>query len=425
MACVGKNVGICEDHRCKSLLSSLRTWSAIHARDSVDAGSSAARPTHCCRLHLLKKSILIHSGARSLPRVGLVGPLPPPSGGMANQCEQLVELLRSEGVEVDLVQTNSPYQPAWAGRIPMLRAVFRLLPYLARLWVVAGRVGVMHVLANSGWAWHLFAAPALLVARLRRTPVIVNYRGGNADPFLSHGPGYVLRMLARASMRVTPSVFLQRVFAKHGLSAQVIPNIIDLSRFAPRPPRSFGDSPHIVVTRNLEAIYDIPTAIRAFASIRNAFPGATMTVAGSGPELANLQALALRMQLGDCVRFSGRIDNASIPALYASADCLINSSTVDNMPISILEAFASGVPVVSTRAGGIPDMVEHGVSGLLVPVGDDRAMAREVVHLLQNPEFASSLRRAGLADAQKYAWPQVRAKWLNAYGESATHGSAP
>ncbi len=368
---------------------------------------------------------MIHTGARSLPRVGLVGPLPPPSGGMANQCEQLVKLLRSEGVEVDLVQTNSPYQPSWAGRIPMVRAVFRLLPYLARLWAVAGRVGVMHVLANSGWAWHLFAAPAMVVARLRGTPVIVNYRGGNAEPFFSHGPDYVLRMLARASMRVTPSVFLQRVFAKHGLSAHVIPNIIDLSRFAPRPPRSFGDAPHIVVTRNLEVIYDIPTAIRAFAAIRKSFAGATMTVAGSGPELANLQALVLHLQLGDCVRFSGRIDNASIPALYASADCMVNSSTVDNMPISILEAFASGVPVVSTCAGGIPDMVEHGVAGLLVPIGDDKSMAREVVHLLQNPEFASSLRRAGLADAQKYAWPQVRAMWLNAYGASATCRRAP
>ena len=225
-------------------------------------------------------------------------------------------------------------------------------------------------------------------------------------------------------MRVTPSVFLQRVFARHGLSAEVIPNIIDLSRFKPKLPRSFGDSPHIVVTRNLEPIYDIPTAIRAFAVIKKSFAGAKMTVAGSGPELAKLQSLVLKLQLKDAVRFTGRIDNASIPALYASADCMVNSSTVDNMPISILEAFASGVPVVSTCAGGIPDMVEHGVSGLLVPIGDDEAMAREVLRILQHPKLASGLRQAGLTDAEKYAWPQVRAKWLDAYIRSATSGSA-
>lgn len=366
----------------------------------------------------------ICSGASRLPRVGLVGPLPPPSGGMANQCEQLARLLQSEGVDVELVRTNTPHHPQWVGRIPLLRAAFRLVPYVTHLWAVAGRVNVMHVLANSGWAWHLFATPAIVIARMRGTPVIVNYRGGNADPFLVQAPGYVLRMLAQASMRVTPSGFLQRVFAKHGLSAEVIPNIIDLSRFSPTPPRSFGDSPHIVVTRNLEPIYDIPTAIRAFACVQKIFVGAKMTVAGSGPELANLQALVLKLQLDNSVQFSGRIDNASIPALYASADCMVNSSTVDNMPISILEAFASGVPVVSTCAGGIPDLVEDGVSGSLVPIGDDEAMAREVLRVLQNPELASSLRQAGLAEAEKYAWSQVRAKWLNAYVWSATRERA-
>jgi glycosyltransferase involved in cell wall biosynthesis len=103
---------------------------------------------------------------------------------------------------------------------------------------------------------------------------------------------------------------------------------------------------------------------------------------------------------------------------------MVNSSTVDNMPISILEAFASGVPVVSTCAGGIPDMVEHGVSGLLMPIGDDEAMAREVLRILQHPAIASGLRQAGLAEAGKYAWPQVRVKWLDAYVRSAASGRA-
>lgn len=364
-------------------------------------------------------TVMANPGTCLLPIVGLVGPLPPPAGGMANQCEQLIRLLRSEGVQVEVVRTNAPYYPTWVGRIPMLRAVFRLAPYLANLWVVAGRVDVIHILANSGWAWHLFTAPAMVVARLRETPVIVNYRGGNADPFFTQGPKYVLRMLAKAKLRVTPSVFLQRVFQKHGLDAHVIPNIVDLARFTPSLPRAFGDSPHIVVTRNLEPIYDMPTAIRAFAVIRKAFANARLTIAGSGPELANLHALVDQLQLGNCVRFAGRIDNASIPALYASADCMINPSTVDNMPISILEAFASGVPVVSTRVGGIPDVVAHGVSGLLVPVGEPDAMAQEVLRILQNPTIFSGLRQAGMAEADKYAWAEVRAKWLDAYVRSA------
>ncbi|WP_366522183.1 glycosyltransferase family 4 protein [Candidatus Accumulibacter sp. ACC003] len=355
------------------------------------------------------------AGRQAWPAVCIVGPLPPPSGGMANQCEQLLRLLGDEGLAVELVRTNPPYRPAWVGRVPLLRALCRLLPYLCHLWQAAGRAQVLHVLANSGWAWHLFAAPAIVIARLRQTPVIVNYRGGNADGFFASAPRYVLGMLGGVSMRVTPSGFLRRVFSVHGLSAEVIPNIIDLSRFAPAPARSFFDAPHLVVTRNLEPIYDIPTAIRAFAAIRSDFPAARLTVAGSGPELARLQALVAELSLQDGVCFSGRIENAAIPALYAAADCLLNPTTVDNMPISILEAFASGVPVVSTCAGGIPDLVEHGVTGLLVPVGDHQAMAREVLRVLQDAALAAGLRQAGLAEAQRYAWPQVREKWLKAY----------
>ena len=353
------------------------------------------------------------------PRVALVGPLPPPSGGMANQCQQLMQLLASEGVEVELVRTNCPYRPAWVGRIPLLRAVFRLVPYLGSLWWSAGRVHVMHLLANSGWAWHLFATPAVIIARMRSVPIIVNYRGGSADAFFANAPGYVLRMLARASLCVTPSAFLHTVFAKYGLPSTVIPNIVDLVRFSPAPPRAFGNAPHLVVTRNLEPIYDVATAIRAFALIRTTYPGATLTVAGTGPELARLRALVARLELDGAVHFSGGIENVGMPILYASADCALNSSTVDNMPIAILEAFASGVPVVSTCAGGIPDLVAHGVNGLLVPLGDDQALAREALRVFQNPQLASDLRQAGLQEAQKYAWPQVRAMWLESYSRLA------
>lgn len=182
---------------------------------------------------------------RRVPPICLVGPLPPPSGGMANQCEQLIILLRSEGVDVQLVRTNAPYRPALVGAVPGLRALFRLIPYVADLWRATGSAGVVHVLANSGWAWHLFSAPALTVAWLRGKPVVVNYRGGEADAFLARAPGQVHWQLRRAALLVTPSVFLQRVFARHGLNATVIPNIIDLTRFRPvhRPPP--GDTPAV------------------------------------------------------------------------------------------------------------------------------------------------------------------------------------
>jgi glycosyltransferase involved in cell wall biosynthesis len=343
---------------------------------------------------------------------------------MANQCEQLSRLLRDEGVAVELVRNNPDYRPAWTARVPVLRAAMRLPPYLWRLWRCAGRVDVMHVLANSGWAWHLFAAPAVWVARARGIPVIVNYRGGNAAVFFTRAPRHVFATLRMASSCVTPSAFLQRVFAGHGLEATIVPNIVDLSRFEAALPRDFGDAPHLIVTRNLEPIYDIGTAIHAFAAVRRVFPGARMTVAGSGPELANLRRLTHDLGLAACVSFPGRIANAEIAALYATADCMLNPSTVDNMPISVLEAFASGVPVVSTDAGGIADMAEHGVSALLVPVGDAARMGEAAIRVLGDRPLADRLRAAGREAAQAYAWPRVREQWMALYRRLAA-GEAP
>lgn len=351
----------------------------------------------------------------AVPIVCIVGPLPPPSGGMANQCEQLARLLKAEGVVVEVVRNNPDYRPRWIGHVPVLRAFARLVPYLFALWRAAGRAEVMHVLANSGWAWHLFAAPAVWIARLRACPVIVNYRGGHADTFFARAPAHVLRTLGRASARVTPSSFLQRVFAQYGLDAEVVPNIIDLSRFKPAPGREFGRAPHLIVTRNLEPIYDIATAIEVFAEVRKVFEEARMTIAGTGPERDRLIAQAETLGLASALTFSGRIDNAEIPALYASADCMLNPSTVDNMPISILEALASGVPVVSTNAGGIPDMVEDGVSALLVPIGNAAVMAQATIRILSDRALADAQRAAGLADVARYAWPRVREQWFAVY----------
>ncbi|MBU1979293.1 MAG: redoxin domain-containing protein, partial [Gammaproteobacteria bacterium] len=107
-------------------------------------------------------------------RIALVGPLPPPYGGMANQTRQLAELLRGEGVAVELTRVNAPYRPTWVEPLRGVRALFRLLPYLARLWAAAGRNDLFHIMANSGWSWHLHAAPAIWIAKLRGKVVVVN-----------------------------------------------------------------------------------------------------------------------------------------------------------------------------------------------------------------------------------------------------------
>jgi len=351
-------------------------------------------------------------------RIGLVGPLPPPSGGMANQTRQLAGLLRAAGAEVSLVQVNAPYKPAWAGRLQGVRALFRLVPYVWMLWRTAGKVRLFHVMANSGWSWHLFAAPAIWIGWLRGVRVIVNYRGGEAEEFFSRSFRWIRPSLGKVTTIIVPSGFLADVFNHRGVATRIVPNIVNLNRFTvgKRHVYTRGDAgPHLLVTRNLEPIYDIDTALRVLQQLRESFPEATMTVCGSGPERKRLEALAQTLEIASAVVFTGRLDNEQVAGLYPSADVLVNPSLADNMPNSVLEALASGVPVVSTRVGGVPYLVQHEKTALLVPPGDVDAMAKAITRVLESPELAAHLVTAGLAEIQQYTWSNVREQLQSVY----------
>lgn len=356
---------------------------------------------------------MIFAGLPGL-RIGLIGPLPPPSGGMANQTRQLAELLAGAGAIVTTVQVNAAYKPRWIGHVPVLRSLFRLAPYLMSLWHAAGTADIFHVMANSGWSWHLFAAPAIWIGHLRGVAVVVNYRGGEAGEFLARSHRLVHFTVRRARALVVPSGFLQNVFFRFGMESQIVPNIIDLDRFHPREP-GCSASPHLLVARNLELLYDNETAIRAFEIVRTRFSQARLTIAGSGPDEQRLQLLVGQRGLSESVHFVGRQEREAMASLYRSADLMLNPSLADNMPNSVLESWASGVPVVTTNVGGIPYLAQHGINAALVPPGDPSAMAGACVQLLSDHVAWQRLARAGLQEARRYTWTCVQPILTNVY----------
>ncbi|KKO49373.1 hypothetical protein VT06_07260 [Arsukibacterium sp. MJ3] len=337
---------------------------------------------------------------------------------MAMQTAQLLQLLNnSEQVNASLVAVNPAYNPQWVGKIPLVRALFRLIPYFWQLHKAFKHTDVVHLMANSGWAWHLFAAPAIWLAHWHKVPVIVNYRGGLAANFLKTQHRWVLPTLKKAAVIVTPSAFLQTVFQQYQLSCHIIPNIVDTGIFYGKLKTSLALAPHLVVTRNLEAIYDVATAIRAFALIISQLPQARLTIAGSGPEYATLLALVAQLQLADSVSFCGQLNRTEMAKLYASADIMLNPSTADNMPNSLLEAMAAQVLIVSTNVGGIPYMVKDQHDALLVPVAAEQEMAAAVMSLVKQPQLTEKLAGAARQKVNQYLPAEVIPNWLQLYQE--------
>jgi glycosyltransferase involved in cell wall biosynthesis len=199
--------------------------------------------------------------------------------------------------------------------------------------------------------------------------VILNYHSGEAADHLARWRHTAIPMMRLTRRIVVPSPYLVEVFARFRLPSEAIFNIVDASRFRFRERRTLR--PAFLANRNLEAHYGVATLLHAFALIQHKRPAASLVVAGDGSQRAELETLARELNLNN-ITFTGAIPAERMPALYDAADIYLNASEVDNMPLSILEAYAAGTPVVTTDAGGIPFILSHEETGLLVPTGRRR-----------------------------------------------------
>ncbi|OLC64135.1 MAG: hypothetical protein AUH69_12865 [Actinobacteria bacterium 13_1_40CM_4_65_12] len=282
------------------------------------------------------------------------------------------------------------------------------LPSLLRL----RRADVAHVFSASYWSFLLAPVPAILAARGFGKRIVLHYHSGEAEDHLAKWGALVHPWLRLVDETVVPSVYLRNVFTRHGYRARVIPNVADTSRFRYRERSPLR--PHLLSTRNLESFYRVDNTLEAFALLKARYPEAILTIAGYGSEESQLRRLAASLG-SDGIRFVGRVPPDDIPGLYEEADIFVNSSIVDNQPVSVLEAFASGLPVVSTGTGDIANMVRDGATGLLVPPDDPAAIVKAVTSLLEDPDRALHIVRRARQEVEQYTWTQVREAWAAVY----------
>jgi glycosyltransferase involved in cell wall biosynthesis len=300
-------------------------------------------------------------------------------------------------------------------RIKYIRTVVTQLWYWPLLVRELRRADVVHAFAASYSSFLLAPLPASVIARLLGKPVVLNYHSGEAPDHLRRSAiaRFVLRRLVDAN--VVPSAFLRDVFRSFEIDAAVVPNIVDLRQFTYRVRDPLR--PRLLCTRNFEPLYNLSCVLRAFAKIQAHYPAATLTLVGSGSQTATLRKEAAALRLEN-VTFAGRVAPSEVHAYYADADIYVQAPRIDNMPLSLLEAFGSGLPVVSTDVGGVPSMLRHGVDGLLVADDDAGALADQVVKLLTDPVFARRLADSAYRTLPAYEWPVVRDGWLEAYSRA-------
>jgi glycosyltransferase involved in cell wall biosynthesis len=347
-------------------------------------------------------------------RVAIVAPSLRYVGGQSAQADSLLANWKNDpAVKADLIPIDPLFPPGlkWAESIPLLRTILREPIYLFSLWRGLREPDIVHVFSASYWSFLLAPSPAWMMARALGKRTLIHYHSGEARDHLRRSRA-ARHVLARVDRLVVPSGYLADVFREFGLAAQVVPNTVDWSQFRFRIRKPLR--PYLVCTRGFHSYYRADLVVGAFAEVQREFPDARLDLIGQGPLEQEIRGLARDLKLTG-VNFAGVASRQKIGEFYDAADIFINASSLDNMPVSILEAFACGTPVVSTAPDGIRHLVEHERTGLLSEPGDARALAENVIRLVRDPDLCSQIVLNAYEESRRYCWTEVRGQWIEIY----------
>lgn len=227
-----------------------------------------------------------------------------------------------------------------------------------------------------------------LITTLHGTDVLTLGRSAVLQPVVRHS-------VASSDVVTVPTKYLRDEAEKtFGVSAEVIGNFVDTEQFKPSRSRS----PHpktLLHNSSFRALKRVDDVVRVFASVRERWADARLVLIGDGPERPKVEALATALNVRSAVTFIG--ERADVPALLQASDVFILPSETESFGLAALEALACGVPVIATRTGGLPELVDDGVTGYLLPIGDVAGMAKRVHELFEHEETWARFSRAARA----------------------------
>lgn len=316
----------------------------------------------------------------------------------------------SEDLAIRLEALGFPVITTSAKRSRALRAADMLLTTVRS----RGRYQVALIDVFSGRAFRYAEAISHAVARLGR-PLVLALHGGDLPRFADRFPKRIETLFGRAHAIVCPSPYLASQLEKFA-DIRIIPNPVDCSRFQCSTSRT-GDLPprKVIWLRAFHEIYRPWDAVSAVARVHASRPTIELKMIGPDKGDGSLEKVRAEIRATSSSPHvelvSSAIAHDSVPAALASGDIFLNTTAVDNSPVSVLEAMASGLPVVSTNAGGLPHLLQHEHTALMTDVGDIDQQAAALCRLLDDASLYSRLRNNGRRGAEQHDWSKVLPQW--------------
>jgi glycosyltransferase involved in cell wall biosynthesis len=262
--------------------------------------------------------------------------------------------------------------------------------------------------STSNFYYALITSQLARILSLKYIPIL---HGGNLPYRLKHSEFLSILIFKYADQNVSPSLYLAHEFKKYNFETVHIPNTIPIAEIPFKLRTSL--EPKLLWVRAFDKIYNPTLAIKVLALLKASHKNASLCMVGPDKDGSLNQTKVLAKQLGvaDSVTFTDVLPKEQWHQMSENYDIFINTTNIDNMPVSVVEAMALGLLIVSTNAGGLPYLIENGVDGLLIPIKDERKMAEAIETLLNNVGKVGEMSRKAREKVEKFDEIVVKIQW--------------
>ncbi|WP_292889832.1 glycosyltransferase family 4 protein [Nonlabens sp.] len=317
-------------------------------------------------------------------------------GKTASSIDTLGPLLEKEGYQLRYASSISNVS---VRMLAMMHSTFR-----SRKWA---EVVLIDTYSTKNFWFAIVISQLCKFLNLKYIPIL---HGGNLPARLDQNPKVMGIFLHNAHAVVSPSDYLGTAFAKAGYhNITIINNFIEIENY-PFQERSILE-PKLLWVRSFAEIYHPQMAVRVLHLLKEEYPKASLTMVGPEKDGALQSSKLLAQKLQVEVHFTGLLSKKQWIEISKDHSIFINTTHFDNLPVSLIEAMALGLPVVSTDVGGISYLIQHKVHGKLVPDGDVRAMVENIQDLMRHPKDVFTIITHARERSLNYSWKEVSQQW--------------
>lgn len=326
--------------------------------------------------------------------------------------------LSKHGFTPGVIETLGPllekegYEVSYAGIYK--NKILRLLEIVFKTLTTGKRVDYILIDTYSTSAfWFAYLTGRL--AKLIGTKYIPLLHGGDLPARLKKSPGACRKLFGNSQTNVAVSGYLKYEFEKYGYRTVLIPNSIDISLYP------FGKRekllPNLLWVRSFHRIYNPLMAADVLAELKKKYPAATLCMVGPDKDgsMKSFSDYVEKKGIKDSAKITGKLSKEEWIQLSENYDIFINTTNYDNTPVSVIEAMALGLPVVSTDPGGIPYLLQDGHDALLVKPGDYIEMTGKIIHLMENQNLALKITLNAREKAESFDWNEIKKKWIRLF----------